>query len=159
VPRLPPPPSGEQPRLHFGAIAGGGDGSGALSGLERAMPRAIVAAAAGIAGSLLAPAPAHAAGFDCARATRVDEVTICRTPSLSALDSEMSGLWYAYSRVPMLMGGNGDRGEEARAFLARRAACRANVACLTAAYRARIEVLHRGINAAMDEYLRMQNGN
>jgi len=121
------------------------------------MHRAIIVAAAGIAATLLVPAPAHAAGFDCARATRTDEVTICRTPSLSALDSEMSGLWYAYSRVPMLMGGNGDRGDEARAFLARRAACRANIACLTAAYRARIEALHRGIDGAMDEYQRMQN--
>jgi uncharacterized protein len=123
------------------------------------MRTALVVAAAGFAGALLIPAPAHAAGFDCARATRADEVTICRTPSLSALDSEMSGLWYAYSRVPMLMGGNGDRGDEARAFLARRAACRGNTACLAAAYHARIQVLHRGIDSAMDEYLRMQNGN
>ena len=119
----------------------------------------ILTAVIGSVGAALLPAPCHAASFDCSHARAADEVTICRNPSLSALDSEMSGLWYAYSRVPMLMGGNGDRGDEAREFLARRAACRANVACLAAAYRARIQVLHRGIDSAMDEYLRMQNGN
>ena len=113
---------------------------------------------AGAAALLSLPSPAQAVSFDCARARGADEVTICRDPRLSALDSEMSGLWYAYSRVPMLMGGNGDRGDEARAFLARRAACRANFACLAAAYRARIEALHRGIDGAMEEYQRLQNG-
>ena len=115
-------------------------------------------AAAGLAGALLLPQSAHAASFDCSRARSADEVTICRTPSLSALDSEMGGLWYAYSRVPMLMGGNGDRGDEARAFLDRRRACGANVACLTTAYRARIEELHRGIEDAMREYARFVTG-
>ena len=103
--------------------------------------------------------PAAAASFDCARARAPDEVMICRTPSLSALDSEMGGLWYAYSRVPMLMGGNGDRGEEARAFLDRRRACRASAACLTGAYRARIAALRRGIDGAMAEYFRLIHGN
>jgi uncharacterized protein len=107
---------------------------------------------------ILLPSPVHAASFDCAHATRPDEATICRTPSLSALDSEMGGLWYAYSRVPMLMGGNGDRGDAARAFLARRAACGRNIACLTAAYRARIRDLRGGIDGAMEEYQRLQNG-
>jgi len=107
---------------------------------------------------LLPAAPASAASFDCARATKADEVTICRDRQLSALDSEMGGLWYAYSRVPMLMGGNGNRGDEARAFLARRAACGRDVACLTAAYRARIADLRGGIDAAMQEFRRLQNG-
>ena len=87
---------------------------------------------AAFAGTLFLAAPAQAASFDCARARGADEVTICRTPSLSALDSEMGGLWYAYSRVPMAMGGNGNRGDEARDFLARRRACAGNIGCLTA---------------------------
>jgi uncharacterized protein len=58
----------------------------------------------------------------------------------------------------MLMGSNGTRMEMARNFLARRAACGRNTACLTAAYRARIEDLHGGIDGAMAEYRRMQNG-
>lgn len=58
----------------------------------------------------------------------------------------------------MLMGGNGNRGDEARAFLDRRRACGRSVSCLTAAYRARIRELHQGIDAAMEEFSRMQNG-
>jgi uncharacterized protein len=123
------------------------------------MRNAMTMMVVGFAAFLFLPNSARAAGFDCARAIKADEVTICRTPSLSALDSEMSGLWYAYSRVPMLMGGNGNRGDAARAFLARRTACGRNLACLTAAYRDRIRDLHGGIDDAMAEYLRMQNGN
>ena len=107
--------------------------------------------------TLFLASPAAAASYDCSHARAADEVTVCRTPSLSALDSEMGGLWYAYSRVPMLMGGNGNRGDEARAFLDRRRACGARVACLTSAYRARIAELHRGIDAAMEEFSRLQN--
>jgi uncharacterized protein len=97
----------------------------------------------------LLPAPATAASFDCARARKTDEVAVCRNPHLSALDSEMGGLWYAYSRVPMLMGGNGDRMDEAQAFLARRAACGARLPCLAAAYRDRIAELRLDIDRAM----------
>ena len=104
-------------------------------------------------------APAHAASFDCARARAADEVTVCRTPSLSALDSEMGGLWYAYSRVPMYMGGTGARRDAAQAFLVRRRACGRNTACLTGAYRARIAELHRGLDEAMRIFFRLQNGN
>jgi uncharacterized protein len=119
--------------------------------------RNLIVPVAGLAAAFLLPAPAEAASFDCGRATKADEIAVCHSPSLSALDSEMGGLWYAYSRVPMLMGGNGNRGDAARAFLARRTACGRNTACLTAAYRARIEELHRGIDDAMEEYSRMQN--
>ena len=121
--------------------------------------RKILAVAAAFAGTLFLASPAAAASFDCNRARAADEVTICRTPSLSALDSEMGGLWYAYSRVPMLMGGNGNRGEEARAFLARRRACGRSAACLTLAYHARIIELHRGIDSAMAGYFQLMHGN
>jgi uncharacterized protein len=103
--------------------------------------------------------PARAASFDCGRARAPDEVTVCRTPALSNLDSEMGGLWYAYSKVPMLMGGNGNRGDEARAFLDARRRCTRNIACLTTVYRARIAELHRGIDSAMEEYFRLLHGN
>ena len=109
--------------------------------------------------TLFLASPASAASFDCSRARGADEVTVCHTPTLSAMDSEMGGLWYAYSRVPMLMGGNGNRGDEARAFLDRRRACGGDVGCLTRAYRARIAELRAGIDAAMAEYSRLQNGN
>jgi uncharacterized protein len=122
------------------------------------MRNAIIAAAAGLTGAFLVPAPAQAASFDCARATKADEVAICRNPRLSEMDSEMGGLWYAYSRVPMLMGGNGARIDEAQAFLARRAACGRNTACLTAAYRARIDELHRDIANVMHDFQRYVSG-
>lgn len=104
------------------------------------------------AGLMLAPASAAAASFDCSRARAADERVVCANPTLSALDSEMGGLWYAYSRVPMLMGGNGARMDEAREFLARRRACGRSVACLERAYRDRIAALRRGIDGAMEQF-------
>ena len=115
-------------------------------------------ALAAFAGTLFLASPAAAASFDCGQARAADEVTVCRTPSLSALDSEMGGLWYAYSRVPMLMGGSGDRAGDARAFLDRRRACGASVACLTSAYRARIAALHQGLDASMQEVFQLMHG-
>jgi uncharacterized protein len=122
------------------------------------MLRMALAIASFFLGLALLPAPTHAASFDCARATKADEIAVCRNPRLSELDSEMGGLWYAYSRVPMLMGGNGARMDEAQAFLARRAACGRNVSCLTAAYRARIDELHRDIASAMRNFQRYVSG-
>jgi uncharacterized protein len=122
------------------------------------MRTSILTAAAGLAAALLLPASAHAASFDCARATKADEIAVCHNPRLSELDAEMGGLWYAWSRVPMLMGGNGARMDEAQAFLARRAACRRSVVCLTAAYRARIEELHVDIANAMHDFQRYVSG-
>lgn len=120
---------------------------------------ALALALAAFGGAIFLANPAAAASFDCSRARGADEVAVCGTPSLSNLDSEMGGLWYAYSRVPMLMGGNGSRGDEARAFLDRRRACGRSVTCLTSAYRARIAELHQGIDAAMQDYFRMLHGN
>jgi uncharacterized protein len=102
--------------------------------------------------------PAQAASFDCAEARAPDEIAICANPQLSALDSEMGGLWYAYSRVPMLMGSNGNRQDAAQAFLATRRQCGGDVACLTRAYTARNAALKSDIDAAMADYNRLQNG-
>lgn len=88
-----------------------------------------------------ATAPARAASFDCAKAQAPDERAVCADPALSALDSEMGGLWFAYSRIPLLMGANGVRQDDAHAFLAARATCGADKACLTALYRQRIATL------------------
>ena len=120
--------------------------------------RKSLAALATLVASAFLTGPAYAASFNCAAASTPDEVAVCRTPALSALDSEMGGLWYAYSRVPMLMGGTGARMDEAQAFLARRAACGRNIACLTAAYRARIEDLHRDIANVMHDFQRYVSG-
>lgn len=105
--------------------------------------------AIGAAALLLPASAATAAGFDCAKAASADEHAVCDNPNLSALDSEMTGLWYAYSRVPMLMGESGNRQDQAEAFLARRKACGADVACLTQAYQERIAELQKQISDAM----------
>lgn len=102
--------------------------------------------------------PLQAASFDCSKAWSPDEVTICANPALSALDSEMGGLWYAYSRVPMLMGANGDRQDEEQAFIAGRRACGSNVGCLTSAYRSRNSKLRSEIDGAMAQLAKLQNG-
>ena len=96
--------------------------------------------------------PAAAASFNCAKAAAPDEIAVCADPGLSELDSEMGALWFAYSQVPMLMGMNGNRQDEARAFLAGRAACGANAACLRQAYVARIGALKQEITSAMQTY-------
>lgn len=100
-----------------------------------------------VAGLLLAPASSRAASFDCSKASAPDERAVCANPSLSALDSEMGGLWFAYSRLPMLMGGNGNRRDEARDFLAARGKCGGDAGCLTALYQARIATLKDQIAA------------
>ncbi|MGE0004901.1 MAG: lysozyme inhibitor LprI family protein [Parvibaculaceae bacterium] len=105
----------------------------------------------------LLASPARAASFDCARAAQPDERAICANPDLSALDSEMGGLWFAFSRVPMFMGSNGARMDDAQAFLRLRAACGASVACLRPLYRARIETLKQAIVRAMADYARLRN--
>lgn len=110
------------------------------------------------AGFALTATPAVAASFDCSRARTADERAVCANATLSALDSEMGGLWYAYSKVPMLMGGNAARGEEARAFLDRRSRCGSGVACLTTVYRARIAELRRGIDGAMQQFFSLVHG-
>jgi len=97
-------------------------------------------------------APAGAASFDCNKAAAPDEIAICANPDISALDSEMGGLWFAYSQIPFLMGMSGARQDEARAFLQSRAACGANVACLRTAYHQRIATLKQQITSGMQQY-------
>lgn len=41
--------------------------------------------------ALFFASPASAASFDCSRARATDEVTVCHTPALSSMDSEMGG--------------------------------------------------------------------
>jgi uncharacterized protein len=63
----------------------------------------------------------------------------------------MGGLWFAYSQIPFLMGMNGNRQDEAHAFLATRAACGADVGCLTSAYHARIATLKQQITSSISQ--------
>lgn len=114
------------------------------------MQKVWTALALGLAGAVLASGEARAAGFDCSKASAPDEKAVCASPQLSALDSQMTGLWYAYSRVPMLMGSSGNRQDEAQAFLARRRQCGSDVACISSAYNARIATLESEIASSMN---------
>lgn len=105
----------------------------------------------------LAPQKAHAASFDCAKARSTDELAICQTPELSALDSEMGALWFAYRQMPLgTMGVLNARREDAQAFLQARKACGSDVGCLRGAYRTRIANLKQSIRQASDYYRYLQ---
>ena len=84
--------------------------------------------------------PAAAQSFNCASAGATDERAICASPELSAMDTEMAALYGAIRRCAM-MGVRGDLEDSQRQFLATRAACGADVPCLTVAYRGRIDDL------------------
>ena len=96
--------------------------------------------------------PVHAASFDCSAASTEDEKAVCSDPALSALDSEMSGLWYGYKAMPLLMGASGNRQDEAQAFLKSRASCGSDTACLKKLYDARIATLKQNIDWAVKNY-------
>lgn len=119
------------------------------------MRTTIALIAAALAAGALA-SPASAASFDCSKAKAPDEIAICANPDISALDSEMGGLWFAYSQFPFLMGMSGNRQDEAHAFLQTRAACGANVSCLKGAYNQRIATLKQEITSAMQQYCTQQ---
>ncbi|MBL8594997.1 MAG: hypothetical protein JNK01_20090, partial [Devosia sp.] len=106
---------------------------------------------------LLVAAPGQAASFDCSKAAAADEVAVCRDGVTSALDSEMAGLFYAYDKVPMFMGANGARHDDAEAFLADRSKCGADITCLRKAYTDRIAALKTQLGVAMQQFSDLQN--
>ena len=114
------------------------------------------ALAALIVGSLSGIQFADAASFDCSMASAADEKAVCANPELSAMDSEMSGLWYGYKAMPLLMGASGNREDGARAFLTSRAACADDTACLTKLYEQRISALQKNIDWAVKHYFGSQ---
>ena len=106
-----------------------------------------------LAGALfLTAAGAHAASYNCAKATHPDEIAICRSTTLSELDVRMATLYGVRMKVPMLMGSRGAAQDEQAEFLAKRAACGARTACLATAYQQRIDALKQEIDAAMQDY-------
>lgn len=84
--------------------------------------------------------PAAGQSFDCAKASTADEKAVCASPRLSALDSEMGNLYDEIRRCA-LMGTRGDVTDSQRAFMAKRAACGADDACLVKLYSARVAEL------------------
>lgn len=119
--------------------------------------RALLSLAALVLFATLMVLPSQGASFDCTKAEKPDEIAVCKNAELSALDSQMGGLWHAYSKVPMLMGGSGARFDEADAFLGKRAACGDDIHCLEKAYGERIKRLESEIDAAMQSYSELMN--
>lgn len=96
--------------------------------------------------------PAAAASFDCGKASHPDEHVICSNQDLSNMDVEMATLFRVRMELPMLMGSRGAARDEQHDWLATRSACGGNVACLTAAYKTRIDQLNGTIADAMKDY-------
>lgn len=112
----------------------------------------LIPSAALFAGLALLANPAQSASFDCAKATKPDETAICDSTRLSDLDVEMATLYRVRMEIPMLMGARGAAQDEQRAFLTKRDKCGSSVACIEAAYTARISQLNQAIKAAMQDY-------
>ena len=97
---------------------------------------------------------AQAASFNCRRASTPDEIAICQTPQLSELDSVMAMFYRSLRRYTRrynnAMGLQGQLKNGARAFLARRAACGANIPCLTSVYKERIQELLANWSQALE---------
>ena len=121
----------------------------AKNGILGAVPALVV--------GLLWPLAVQAASFDCSAASAADEKAICANADLSALDSEMAGLWYGYKAMPLLMGASGNREDEAQAFLKARSACGSETGCLTKLYNSRIATLQQNITWAVKNYCNEQN--
>ena len=86
--------------------------------------------------SLAAPSLLSAQSFDCRRATRADERTICGSEVLSQLDRSLSAL-YALRKSDQAVA------RDQRLWLSTRAECNADVGCLRKAYLDRLEELTR----------------
>jgi uncharacterized protein len=101
--------------------------------------RAGLAAALALSG-LAAPALAGSPGFDCRKAVRADERAICRSPALAASDRRMTRDYRAILSC-LGMGSRDAERDVQSAWLARRAACGANTACIKRLYRSRLAQL------------------
>ncbi|WP_073625342.1 lysozyme inhibitor LprI family protein [Pseudoxanthobacter soli] len=98
-----------------------------------------------ISGAAL-PGKVAAASFDCGAARAADEIAICHSQALSDLDVRMATTYGILIRL-VAMGQRGMLQDGQRAFLASRAACGADTACIAAAYRDRLAILDKAVDA------------
>ena len=86
----------------------------------------------------LVPLPAQAASFNCNTADRPDEVLICQSRELSALDEQMASLYFTLRNR---LAGSERRALEAeqRSWLQGRMACGRDFRCIDLAYTRRIQ--------------------
>ncbi len=95
-----------------------------------------------LAGPVFAGAfPAHAASFDCQKPDLAeDETAICQTLSLNDMDVKMVTTFELLSGL-LAMGARGELQDQQIEWLTKRGECKGDVACLTAAYTARMAQL------------------
>jgi uncharacterized protein len=95
-----------------------------------------------LAGPVLAGAlPAQAASFDCQKPDLAeDETAICETLSLNDMDVKMVTTFELLSGL-LAMGARGELQDQQIEWLTKRGECKGDVACLTAAYTARMAQL------------------
>lgn len=110
--------------------------------LRRGVAGLAIAVAVGTAST----GKAEAASFDCGAARAADEIAICRSQALSDLDVRMATTYGILIRL-VAMGQRGMLQDGQRAFLASRAACGADTACIAAAYRDRLAILDKAVDA------------
>lgn len=93
----------------------------------------------------LAAGAARAADYaplDCARARAPADRTVCRNYDLGQREARMATL-FEWTMSLTAMGQRGDIGDAQRAFIRTRAACGDRIACIRAAYDARIADLEK----------------
>ena len=93
-----------------------------------------------IAAVILGCSSAHAASFDCSKASNPDEITICDSRELSQLDVKMATLYDTIVKL-VGMGVRGDMQDQQRAWLRTRADCGHDRACIRKLYESRIRAL------------------
>ena len=93
-----------------------------------------------VAAAALSAGPARTQSFDCSQATGADEHAVCTSASLSQLDDQLAAA-YAGARRCAPMGMQGILSDSEHKFLADRAACGADEACLTPLYKNQIQYL------------------
>lgn len=88
---------------------------------------------------------AAAASFDCSKATAADERAVCASQTLSDEDVRMVTLYDVAVKL-VGMGVRGDLRDQQRAFLAARASCGADAACIAGLYEQRVASLQKIID-------------
>ena len=107
------------------------------------MTRSTIAALSILAAAALGTTAAHAASFDCGKASTPTEHAICDNPQLSHLDDQTSGLYYTLISNGSLSPAQVSQVKSQQVkFLQQRNACGANYNCLVSAYTAQIMYLN-----------------
>jgi uncharacterized protein len=110
--------------------------------MRHLLPASLIAAALCVPG---VAAAANYAPLVCAKANSPAQAAICKSYALGQAEARMATLFEIATSL-VAMGQRGNIGDEQVAWLSTREACGADLACLTAAYEARIAALKKAID-------------